>query len=89
METKSEREKLMFRVKIQIPKELVAQYIEAIKTGVRGVGYVKVREDAQWPEFLTKNVVTPQTASQAGATDQKAAAIGGTPATDTTSTVSK
>src|SRR5205085_8148940 len=32
VETKSERDKLMFRVKIQIPKELVGQYIEAIKT---------------------------------------------------------
>ena len=32
----------MFRVKIQVPKELVTQYIERIKTGVRGVGYVKV-----------------------------------------------
>ena len=41
VETKSEREKLMFRVKIQVPKELVLHYIERIKTGVRGVGYVK------------------------------------------------
>ena len=43
VETKSEREKLMFRVKIQVPKELVGQYVERIKTGVRGVGYVKVK----------------------------------------------
>ena len=28
VETKSEREKLMFRVKIQVPKELVSQYVE-------------------------------------------------------------
>ena len=34
----------MFRVKIQVPKELVGQYIEQIKTGVRGVGYVKVND---------------------------------------------
>ena len=42
VETRSEREKLMFRVKIQVPRELATQYIERIKTGVRGVGYVKV-----------------------------------------------
>ena len=42
VETQSEREKLMFRVKIQVPKELVSHYVERIKTGVRGVGYVKV-----------------------------------------------
>ena len=43
VETRSEREKLMFRVKIQVPKELASQYVERIKTGVRGVGYVKLR----------------------------------------------
>jgi HlyD family secretion protein len=59
VETKSEREKLMFRVKIQVPKELVAHYIERVKTGVRGVGYVKVREDAEWPEWLQKGLVAP------------------------------
>jgi HlyD family secretion protein len=59
VETKSEREKLMFRVKIQVPKELVTHYVERVKTGVRGVGYVKVRDDAVWPEFLQKNLVVP------------------------------
>jgi HlyD family secretion protein len=52
VETKSEREKLMFRVKIQLPKEIVGQYIERIKTGVRGVGYVKVKDSAVWPARL-------------------------------------
>ena len=52
VETKSEREKLMFRVKIQLPREVVGQYIERIKTGVRGVGYVKVRDSAAWPARL-------------------------------------
>jgi HlyD family secretion protein len=57
VETKSEREKLMFRVKIQLPKEVVGQYIERIKTGVRGVGYVKVQDSAVWPARL-QNLVT-------------------------------
>ncbi|HEY7375542.1 MAG TPA: hypothetical protein VIF57_25515, partial [Polyangia bacterium] len=52
VETKSEREKLMFRVKIQLPREVVGQYIERVKTGVRGVGYVKVRDSAVWPARL-------------------------------------
>jgi len=58
VETKSERDKLMFRVKIQVPEELVSAYIERVKTGVRGVGYVKVDENAQWPAFL-QDLVTP------------------------------
>jgi HlyD family secretion protein len=52
VETKSERDKLMFRVKLQVPKELAAQYIERIKTGVRGVGYVKFLDAAVWPKWL-------------------------------------
>jgi HlyD family secretion protein len=57
VETKSEREKLMFRVKIQVPRELVLHYVERIKTGVRGVGYVKVKDSAVWPDWLQKNLV--------------------------------
>jgi len=58
VETRSERSKLMFRVKIQLPEELVASYIEYIKTGVRGVGYVKVDQYAVWPDRL-QNLLTP------------------------------
>jgi HlyD family secretion protein len=56
VETKSEREKLMFRVKIQLPKDLASQYVERIKTGVRGVGYVKTSPSAEWPERLERLV---------------------------------
>jgi HlyD family secretion protein len=65
VETKSEREKLMFRVKIQIPPELVAHYVEQIKTGVRGVGYVKVIPDARWPDWLEKGLINPTTKTSA------------------------
>jgi len=71
VETQSEREKLMFRVKIQVPQDLVANYIESIKTGVRGVGYVKVTESAAWPPFLETNLLR----------GEKPAASGGAPAT--------
>jgi HlyD family secretion protein len=47
----------MFRVKIQVPEELITTYIERIKTGVRGVGYVKVDPSAVWPRV--QNVVEP------------------------------
>jgi HlyD family secretion protein len=59
VETKSEREKLMFRVKIQVPPELVTHYIERIKTGVRGVGYVKISPNAEWPQWLEKGLLNP------------------------------
>ena len=64
VETRSEREKLMFRVKIQVPKELAAQYTERIKTGVRGVGYVKVKDSAAWPPRLNNLVSASPSASR-------------------------
>jgi HlyD family secretion protein len=54
VETENEREMLMFRVRLQIPQELVLHYIEQIKTGVRGIGYVKINESVVWPERLQK-----------------------------------
>lgn len=54
VETRSEREKLMFRVKLQVPRELVMKHLDKVKTGVRGVGYVRTDEQLQWPEFLRK-----------------------------------
>lgn len=62
VETLSEREKLMFRVKIQMPPELAGEYAERVKTGVRGVGYVKLNDSAVWPARL-QHLVTPSTAA--------------------------
>jgi HlyD family secretion protein len=53
----------MFRVKIQLPRELVGQFTDRIKTGVRGVGYVKVDPSAVWPSRL-QNLIAPGTASR-------------------------
>lgn len=55
VETRSEREKLMFRVKLRIPPNIVAQHIEQAKTGIRGTGYVWLGSNPpEWPEFLQK-----------------------------------
>jgi len=54
VETLDEREKLMFRVRISIPTELVQRYIEKVKTGVRGTGYVRTDNSVSWPTFLEK-----------------------------------
>lgn len=54
VETRSEREKLMFRIKVKIPHELVLKHIEKVKTGVRGVAYVRLDATVAWPEALEK-----------------------------------
>jgi HlyD family secretion protein len=52
VETESEREKLMFRVKVKIPPEILERYIDVVKAGVPGICYVKIDPEAQWPESL-------------------------------------
>jgi HlyD family secretion protein len=52
VETAEERDKLMFRVKLNIAPALLKQYEKQVKTGVRGVAYVRVRQEAAWPDNL-------------------------------------
>ncbi|KAF1708335.1 HlyD family secretion protein [Pseudoxanthomonas sacheonensis] len=52
VETASERQKLMFRVKAKIGRELLKKHIAYVKTGVPGVAWLKLDEDAQWPAEL-------------------------------------
>lgn len=52
VETASERQKLMFRVRAQIPPVLLERYLEQVKTGVPGVAWLKLDADAPWPPEL-------------------------------------
>ena len=52
VETRSAREKLSFRVKLQIAPELLARYEPLVKTGVPGVAYVRLDPDVAWPDNL-------------------------------------
>jgi len=52
VETKVEREKLMFRIKAHIPAELLKQHIRMVKTGLPGVAYVRLDPNAKWPDHL-------------------------------------
>ncbi len=52
IETRTEREKLMFRVKVRIASELLAKHSAIMKTGVPGVAYVRLGADAVWPQAL-------------------------------------
>ena len=52
VETRSEREKLTFRVKLQIPADLLRQHLEDVKTGLPGVGYTRLDPSAPWPAYL-------------------------------------
>ena len=56
VETESERQKLMFRVKAQIDPALLQRQATVIKTGVPGMAYLKIDPDAEWPADLAIKV---------------------------------
>ena len=53
VETAEEREKLMFRIKLQIDPKVLVQYHQFVKTGVRGLGFVRTQTKIAWPDELT------------------------------------
>lgn len=53
VETESERQKLMFRVKAQIDPKLLQDKMQYVKVGVTGVAWVKIDPDVAWPQSLT------------------------------------
>lgn len=56
VETASERQKMMFRVKAQIDRELLARHLHQVKTGLPGVAWLKTDPAAGWPARLTVNL---------------------------------
>lgn len=56
VETASERQKLMFRVKAQISRELLQKNLRQIKTGLPGMAWLKLNPQAEWPPELAVKV---------------------------------
>ena len=54
VETKTEREKLMFRVRVRIDPERLRAHAGAVKSGVPGMAYVKLDPQVPWPERLQR-----------------------------------
>jgi len=60
VETATEREKLMFRIKVRVPTELIQKNVDFVKTGIRGMAYVRPGfNPPDWPEWLEKRFVPP------------------------------
>ncbi|MCP1771857.1 HlyD family secretion protein [Neisseria perflava] len=52
VETASERAKLMFKIKLQVPSETAQKYNRLLKGGLTGNGYVKTDSKTEWPSEL-------------------------------------
>lgn len=53
VETVSEREQLVYRIKLRIPVAVAARYDGQLKAGATGSGYLRLQHGAQWPMSLT------------------------------------
>jgi HlyD family secretion protein len=52
VETAEEREKLIFRIKLQVDLKVLNKYHSQVKTGVRGIGFVRTETAVLWPDDL-------------------------------------
>ena len=55
VETKAERDKLMFRIRVRIDPALALQHIAEVRSGLPGVAYVLLDPKAPWPAALAAN----------------------------------
>jgi HlyD family secretion protein len=54
VETQSERDKLMFRIRVQIDPQLLRTRADRVRSGLPGVGYVKTDPAVEWPAALQR-----------------------------------
>jgi HlyD family secretion protein len=52
VETESERQKLMFRIKARVASAVLARYRDEIKPGLPGVAWVRLDDSKPWPKPL-------------------------------------
>ena len=56
VETKSEREKLVFRIQARIDPSLLQKHIAQVKSGLPGMAYVRLDPSVPWPEKLKARI---------------------------------
>lgn len=59
VETAEEREKLMFRVKLQADPAVLDKFHRFVKTGVRGLAFVRTDPKVPWPDDLQVKLPPP------------------------------
>ncbi len=61
VETQSDRDKLMFRVKVRIDSAYLHEHEAGVRVGLPGVGYVRVDATTAWPTSLRGRVAAAPT----------------------------
>ncbi|MFT5138016.1 MAG: HlyD family secretion protein [Arenicella sp.] len=56
VETREQRDKLMFRVKVKLDSQLLKDHIKYVKTGLPGLAYILLAPEKEWPALLQVRV---------------------------------
>jgi HlyD family secretion protein len=59
VETTDERAKLMFRIKLKVDPRVLQAFYTRVKTGIRGIGFVRTKADVDWPADLQVKLPKP------------------------------
>ena len=54
VETQSERDKLMFRIRVQLDPERLRRRADSVRSGLPGVAYIKTDPAVAWPASLQR-----------------------------------
>jgi HlyD family secretion protein len=52
VETQTERDKLMFRIRVRIEQDRLLAHLDAIRSGLPGLTYIRWDPSAAWPKNL-------------------------------------
>lgn len=52
VETQTERDKLMFRIRVRVDQDRLAKYADAVRSGLPGIAYIRWKPDVAWPASL-------------------------------------
>jgi len=58
VETKAERDKLMFRIRVRIDPDRLRARGDAVRSGLPGVAYIRTDPSVAWPERLQGKATT-------------------------------
>jgi HlyD family secretion protein len=76
VETKDERAKLMFRMKLKVDPQVLQAFYTRVKTGVRGMGFVRTKAGVEWPADLQVKLPNPPQAKTPASAPPQATAPG-------------
>ncbi len=56
VETQTERDRLMFRVRVRIDPDLLRAHADAVRSGLPGIAYVRADPTTPWPQRLQSSI---------------------------------